>query len=120
MTTNDGPTKHEDWPVLVAGEIDDYANISYLTDKDHRLPDWILRTISGQMRWPSRDESMLKKQALGYLREMEDKRAQNEKLDVKSRWRLLIICSEIGMRQVIREYEDHSKTNRVEEGDQPS
>lgn len=105
---------------LVAGQWDDYANIAHLTDEKHRLPDWILRTISGQMRWPSRDESMLKRQALGYLRELHEKRAQNEQMDVQSQWRFLILCSEIGLKQVISEYQDQRETDRVEEGDQPS
>ncbi len=118
MTTSDDPTKREDWPVLVAGEIDDYVNISHLTDRNHRLPDWILRTISGQKRSLSRKENILKKEAFGYLRELYEKRAQNERMDVDSQWRFLILCSEIGLKQVISEYQ--SQTNGVEEGDQPS
>jgi len=72
------------------------------------------------MRFTGRDENKLKRKAFGYLRELYEKQGQDEQMDVKSQWRFLILCSEIGMKQMIREYEDRLQANWVGESEQPS
>lgn len=97
---------------LVADQWDDYAIVSRLTDKEHKLPDWILRLISGQKRQPRvlRGSTGLAK---GLLRELKE-----NPTDVNKQWLFIFTCYEIGLKQVISEYQ--SQTNGVEEGDQPS
>ena len=116
MTTNKGSAHGRSIPpLLVAGEWGDYANIAHLTDRDHRLPDWILRIISGQKRILPTDDKNLLRLARAYVR-----RSQDEEVDVEFTWRFMVLCQEIGLRQVMSEYENQRETNGVEESDQPS
>ncbi len=104
---------------LVAGQWDDYANIARLTDEKHRLPDWILRLISGNMRQSEMLGAMgirgsITSGVTAYREVMKDPK------NVRNQWLFLLACYEIGMKQVISEYQDQRETDRVEESDQPS
>lgn len=117
MTTNEGyEHKVSISPLLVAGEWDDYAIIRNLTDRDHALPDWVLRVVAGHTRFiQGHSDALLMNTALGHMH----RRKENAR-DVEEQWRNLVVLREIGLRQVMSEYENQRKTNGVEEGDQPS
>jgi hypothetical protein len=104
---------------LVAGAWDDYANISYLTDEKHRLPDWILRLISGQKRWQQSLGVMgFRGSITGGLTAYGE--VKKDPKNVRNQWLFILACYEIGLKQVISEYENQRETDRVEESDQPS
>ena len=116
MTTSKGLPKTDRSPVLVASEWDDYAIISRLTDEEHRLPDWVLRVVSGRTRFiQGMSDTHLMDSALAHMTH----RKENAQ-DVEAQWRNYVDLQEIGLRQVIREYQNKREANGVEEGDQSS